>query len=139
MMTGRPRLQRTVLRIIAAASLLALPGVFAPRLMAEKLSWIMGFGQPPMIPLMLYMMAGGAAVFVGQAMLLWALSTDVVRYQPLVRLMAWCYVVIGSLFLWIDKQAGLPSWWIMMDGVGSFAAGAVLLWACYARSRKSGV
>lgn len=138
MLDRRQRLQRLVLRISAAASLIALPAIFVPRLAAEKLSWIMGFGQPPMIPLMLYMMAGGAAVFVGQAVLLWALSTDVVRYQPLVRLMAWCYAVIGPLFLWIDKQAGLPWWWILMDGVGSFAAGAVLLWACYARSRSSG-
>ena len=128
------RLQRLVLRISAVASLIGLPAVFVPRVAAEKLSWIMGLGQPPMIPLMLYMMAGGAAVFVGQAVLLWALSTDVVRYQPLVRLMAWCYIVIGPLFLWIDKQAGLPSWWILMDGAGSFGEGAVLLWACCARS-----
>lgn len=132
---GNPRLQRLVLRVIALSSLLALPGVVAPRLMAEKVSWIMGLGQPPMIPLMLYMMAGGAAVFVGQAVLLWALSTDVVRYQPLVRLMAWCYVAIGPLFLWIDSQAGLPSWWMLMDSVGSLVAGTVLVWACYSYRR----
>lgn len=130
---GNTRLQQLVLRIIALSSLLALPGVLVPRLMAEKVSWIMGFGQPPMTPLMLYMMAGGAAVFVGQAVLLWALSTDVVRYQPLVRLMAWCYIAIGPLFLWIDTQAGLPTWWMLMDSVGSFTAGAVLAWACYGR------
>ena len=97
--SGHHRVQRWVLRIIAFASLLALPGVIAPRLMAEKVSWIMGFGQPPMIPLMLYMMARGAAVYVGQAVLLWALSTDVVRHQPLVRLMAFCYLALGPLFV----------------------------------------
>lgn len=132
---GPPRFQRIVLRVIALASLLALPGVIVPRFMAEKVSWLMGFGQPPMTPLMLYMMAGGSAVFVGQAVLLWALASDVLRYQPLVRLMAWCYVVIGPLFLWIDTQAGLPLWWMLMDGAGSFIAGAVLVWACYARAK----
>lgn len=40
-----------VLRVIALASLLALPGVLVPRLMAEKVSWIMGFGQRPMTSL----------------------------------------------------------------------------------------
>ena len=41
---------------------------------------------------------------------------------------------IVCLFVWIDTQAGLPTWWMLMDGVGSFAAGAVLLWACCGRS-----
>lgn len=63
--SGNPRLQRLILRIVAIVSLIALPAIITPRLAAEKLSLVMGFGQPPMTPLMLYMMAGGAAVFVG--------------------------------------------------------------------------
>lgn len=81
--SGHPRLQRLILRIVALISLIALPAIIAPCLAAEKLSWVMGFGQPPMTPLMLYMMAGGAAVFVGQAVLLWAMSGDVIRYDPI--------------------------------------------------------
>lgn len=131
--SGNPRLQRLILRIVALVSLIALPAIIAPRLAAEKLSWVMGFGQPPMTPLMLYMMAGGAAVFVGQAVLLWAISGDVIRYAPLIRLVAWIYLICGPLFLWIDSQAGVPKWWMVMDFAGCIVGGAALLWACYSR------
>jgi uncharacterized membrane protein YedE/YeeE len=88
----------------------------------------MGFDQAPITPLLLYMMAGGSCVFVGQAVMLWVLSGDVVRYQPLVRVVAWIYLVCAPLFLWIDSQAGLPAWWVAMDSLGCFIAGAALAW-----------
>lgn len=134
--SGRPQIQRIVLRLASLASLLALPAVVLPRLAAEKVSWVMGFGQPPMTPLMLYMMAGGAAVYLGQAALLWTISNDVVRYQPLVRLVAWIYLICVPAFFWIDTQAGLPKWWTAMDCLGSLAAGGVLIWACRSRAES---
>ncbi len=133
--SSNPRGQRLVLRLIAITSLIALPAIIVPRLAAEKLSWLVGFGQPPLTPLLLYMMAGGAAVFVGQAVLLWAMSADVTRYQPLIRLVAWIYLACGPLFIWIDSQAGMPLWWQLMDVCGCILAGAVLLWSCYHPSK----
>lgn len=127
--------QRLILRISALAALLALPAVIVPRLAAEKVSWLMGFRQPPMTPLMLYMMAGGAAVYVAQGVLMWVMSCDVARYQPLIRVVAWTFLVCAPLFWWIDAQAGVPRWWLLMDSVGSFIAGTALTWASY--SRKS--
>lgn len=125
--------QRLILRICAIVALLALPAVVVPRMMAEKVSWAMGFGQPPMTPLMLYMMAGGAAVYVGQAVLMWVMASDVTRYQPLIRIVAWVFLVCAPLFWWIDSQAGIPRWWRAMDSVGSLLAGTALAWACYSR------
>lgn len=132
---GRPGAQRLLLRVFALVALISLPAVLLPRLALEKVSWIMGFGQPPMTPVTLYMMAGGAAVYLGQSVLMWAISADVERYQPLVRLIAWILVVCGPVFLWIDSQAGLPRWWVMMDGVGSLVGGGGLVWACYSSPR----
>ena len=132
----RPSLQRLILRISALAALLAAPAVLLPRLAAEKVSWIMGFGQPPMTPLMLYMMAGGGAVYVGQAVLLWTMSGDVVRYQPLIRLVAKIYLACVPVFFWIDTQAGLPRWWMGIDCMGCLLAGGTLLWACQSRAES---
>jgi hypothetical protein len=134
---GHPQVQRLILRITAVISLIVLPAVLLPRLAAEKVSWFMGFGQPPMTPLLLYMMAGGSCVFVGQAVLMWVMSMDVERHQPLIRVMAWGYLICGPLFLWIDSQAGLPKWWVAMDSTGCLAAGIALMWACYSRSKSS--
>ncbi|MBE2282186.1 MAG: hypothetical protein IAE77_01845 [Prosthecobacter sp.] len=129
--SGRPSLQRALLRAFALVALIAAPAVLLPRVALEKVSWVMGFGQPPMTPVALYMMAGGAAVYLGQAVLMWVISCDVVRYQPLVRLIAWMLLICGPLFLWIDSQVGLPGWWRLMDGAGSLAGGSALIWACY--------
>jgi hypothetical protein len=131
------RLQRALLRFYSVAALVALPAVLLPRLALEKVSWAMGFGQPPMTPVALYMMAGGAAVYLAQAVLMWVISADVVRYQPLVRLIAWILVTCGPLFFWIDSQAGLPWWWVTMDSAGSLTAGLVLSWACYSSCAAS--
>ena len=42
---GNPRLQRLVLRVIAAVSFIALPAIFVPRLAVEKFSVLLGFGK----------------------------------------------------------------------------------------------
>lgn len=117
--------------------MIALPAVVLPRLALEKVSWIMGFGQPPMTPVTLYMMAGGAAVYVGQALLMWVISGDVVRYQPIVRLIAWIFVGCGPVFYWIDSQAGVPWWWLTMDTAGCLAGGLALVWSCYTSPSSS--
>lgn len=131
---GNVRLQRLILRLVAIVSLVVVPAIFLPRIAAEKLLWLMGFGQQPVTALLLYMMAGGSCVFLGQAVLLWVMSGDVARYQPLVRVVAWIYLVCGPLFLWIDSQAGLPTWWVAMDSLGCLTTGLALAWAC--RSNK---
>ena len=125
--------QRVVLRLFALATLAALPGVVAPRWTAEKLSWLMGFGQVPPTPLMLYMMAGGSAVYLAQGLFLGVMSRDVVRYQPLIRVVAWALLLCAPLFWWIDTQAGLPRWWMWMDSASALITGLFLTWACRPR------
>lgn len=59
MKRGDPRIQKLVLRVMALVALPVLPSVFAPHLTVEKLSWLLGFGQPPKTPLLYYLAAGG--------------------------------------------------------------------------------
>lgn len=127
---GNPRLQKLLLRFFALVQCIALPAVFVPRLALEKLSWLAGFGQPPMLPLTLYLLAGASCVYLGQAALLWMVSTDVVRYRPLVVFLGAAYTAFGPLFWWIDSEAGMPWWWQLMDSGGCLGAGLALLWSC---------
>ena len=128
---GSPRMQRLILRLIAAVSLIALPAIFVPKLALERLSVWLGFGKPPQSPLLVYMTAGASCVFVGQAVLLWLMSRDVVRYRPLIVFCGWAYLAFGPLFLWIDTRAGMPTFQIAADSLGCLVAGAALLCACY--------
>lgn len=128
---GNPRLQRLILRVAAASSLLALPAVLLPRLAAEEFSWFMGLGRPEVTPLLAYLAGGGAYVYLAAGLLLWGISLDVARHRPLVILSAWIFLVGGPAFLWIDSRAGLPGWWVALDGLSCLVFGAALLWACH--------
>lgn len=132
---GNLRFQRLILRVAALASFLATPAIVLPRMTVEKLSWLMGFGQPPELPLLIYVTAGGSCVLVAEALLLWIISGDVVRYRPLVTFVAWFFLAAAPLFLWIDSQAGLPRWWIAMDTLSCLSLGGALVWACYSTPR----
>ena len=128
---GSPRLQRLVLRVIGAVSFIALPAIFAPRLTVEKFSVLLGFGKPPHLPLLIYMTSGASCVYLAQAILLWLMSRDVVRYRPLIVFCGWAYLAFSPLFLWIDISAGMRSFQVAADSLSCLVAGVALLGACY--------
>ncbi len=128
---GSPPLQRLILRLIAAASFIALPAIIAPRLTVEKFSLLLGLGKPPHLPLLIYMTAGASCVLVAQAILLWLMARDVVRYRPLIIFCGWAYLAFAPLFLWIDTNAGMPPFQAAADSLSCLIAGAALLCASY--------
>lgn len=128
---GNPPLQRLVLRFIAAISFIALPAIIAPRLALEKFSLLLGLGQPPHLPLLIYMTAGASCVLVAQAILLWLMSRDVIRYRPLILFCGWAYLAFSPLFLWIDTSAGMPPTQAAADTLSCLIAGTALLYASY--------
>ncbi len=125
----RRRIQKWLLRAAAIVQFIAWPGVLLPREAVEKLSWLMGQGQPPLVPLMVYFTGGCAYVYVAAGIWLWLISGDVVRYRPLVTATAWIYLIGGPGFAWIDTQSGLPGWWVAMDSLSCLFFGMGLLWA----------
>lgn len=116
---------------MALISFIALPAIFAPRLAVEKFSVLMGFGKPPNLPLLIYMTSGASCVYVGQGLLLWFLSRDVMRYRPLIIFFGWAYLAFSPLFLWIDMSAGMPAFQVAADSLSCLMAGGALLGACY--------
>ncbi len=126
-MLRHPRLLVLVLRFMALSMAIALPAVLAPWLAIEKLSWWAGLGLPPRVPLLAYMTAGGSAVYLGQAVLLWFMSCDVERYRPLIVVTGCGYLVCAPVFWWIHTQAGMPHWWRVLDSMGCLLGGTLLL------------
>jgi hypothetical protein len=127
---GNPGLQRLVLRIMALVALPAMAAVLAPRLTVKKLSGLLGFGQPPDVPLIFYLAAGGSFVYLATSAMLWIISGDVVRYRPLVIFTGFVCVIGGPVLWWVGARAGMPSWWVLMDTLSCLVGGLVLLWAC---------
>ena len=122
------RIQKWILRIMALMSLPVLGAIFAPHLTVEKLSWLVGFGQPPQTPLLPYLAAGGSFVYLILSAVLWIISSDVARYRPLVTFIAYMCLVGVPMYLWIDTHTGMPHWWLLMDELVCIGAGFGLLW-----------
>lgn len=119
--------QVVILRVVAAVSLLTLPAVFASRLTVEKLSWLLGFGEPPTVPLLFYLAGGGSFVYLALSAMLWMMSYDVPRYRPLIVFAAVVCLIGVPVYGWINIQAGMPWWWAVMDMGGCLVGGFALL------------
>ncbi|WP_397384981.1 hypothetical protein [Prosthecobacter sp.] len=78
----------------------------------------------------LYLSGNAGYAYVALAILFWAISQDLQRYQPLVRVSGWIMVIAGPAYLSIDLQCPLPLWWVLMDSLSCLLIGLALLWAC---------
>lgn len=132
----RPRVQLWMLRMIIVILLTGLPGALLPGEAFEKFSWLMGYGQPPLKPLTIYLAGNAGYAYVALAAVIWAISLDLRRYQPLVRVCGWIMVVAGPAYFSIDLQCHLPLWWVLMDSVSCLLIGITLLWSCPRGSRE---
>jgi hypothetical protein len=133
---GNLRLQKIILRLMALVALPVLPAVFAPRLTVEKLSWTLGFGEPPHVTLIYYVAAGGSLVYLLSSGLFWMLSCDVLRYRPLVIFVAVASIAVAPIFGWLDADLGMPRWWMLMDALSCLVGGTLLLWALWVPGRR---
>lgn len=118
--------QSLVLRAAALVLFTGLPGILLPAQALEKFSWLMGYGQPRLDPLSVFMTADAACASVVLALVLWFLARDPVRYQPLVRLLSWTFLIIGLLWISLGMQCPLPWWWTISAAVGCMAVGLLL-------------
>ncbi len=138
-MTSTPHhvVQQRALRSIALVLFTGIPGIILPGQALEKFSWLMGYGQPRLDPLSIFMTADAAAVSVALAVLLWAISNRVGSYQPLVRLTGWILLLSSLVLFSSGMQCPLPWWWIATMTAGCFAIGLTLLRSTKAQSQPS--
>jgi hypothetical protein len=83
--------------------------------MASTHRWL-GLGEFPRAPIVDYLARSVAAFYGFHGVLLFLISTDVVRFRPLVWYVAVMNVLFGVTLLAIDVHAGLPAYWIAFEG-----------------------
>ena len=118
--------QSLVLRATALVLFTGLLGILLPAQALEKFSWFMGYGQPRLDPLSVFMTADAACASVVLALVLWFLAHDPVRYQPLVRLLSWTFLITGLLWISLGMQCPLPWWWTSSAAAGCMGVGFLL-------------
>ena len=105
------------LRFIAICQMLAFVAVFAPieSWLQPWYSWVY-LGKAPEVSAILRYVVRATAYFQGAIGLwLWVMTSDVIRYRPLIMTTGVVYLIAGFAFLGIDATAGLPVWWWIYD------------------------
>ena len=94
----------------------AFLAIFLPvEWMTSTHRWL-GLGEFPRMPIVDYLARSVAALYGFHGVLLFMISTDVVRYRALVWYVAAMNVLFGSMLIAFDIHAGLPGYWIAFEG-----------------------
>lgn len=91
-------------------------------------------GPFPEETIALYLARSSCLMYAVHGVLLIFVSFDVVRYLPLIWLLAWIAVIHGIILIVIDICTGMPLWWTVGEGGLLLAWGALVL----ALSKHSG-
>src|SRR5262245_41157498 len=105
-----------VLRFCAAVLLLALVAVVMPFSWMAAIHVRLGLGELPDVPLMSYLTRSLSGLYAFHGALIWFLSTDVRRYAPVLRFLAWCSMAFGVGMVFLDLAVGMPVGWVVMEG-----------------------
>ncbi len=118
---------KIMLRVGACLMMAALPAVFLPTsAMAAIHEWL-GLGAFPDTPLVFYLSRSLSALYAWHGVLLYAFSRDVLAYRRLIVYLGASTALLGVLFLGIDLFAGLPVYWVWLEGPIVVAIGLALL------------
>lgn len=126
-----------LLRAIGCLDLLALLAVFMPPEWHLRAHVAAGLGALPDAPIVVYLARSASALYALYGALLLFLSTDVARFRPVIRFLAWAAQVHAAVLMGIDWFAGLPAWWLLAEGVGYAGWAGLTLWWSRGELRSS--
>ena len=121
-----------LLRLSGGLELLAVPFIAFPLwgMNAIHERWL-GLGPLPAGPIVEYLARTLSALYAMHGAVLVALSMNVDRYRPLIRLVGRLHVIGGAVFLAIDIAAGMPWWWTLNEGPPIAAGGYLITWLAW--------
>lgn len=123
------RVLKWLMRANAAILLLAaVPMFFPTKLMAECNQWL-GLESLHRAPLTEYLTRSLCAMYVMHGAVVWALSTDVRRYRPVIVVTYWLHLMFAFTMVGIDVFAGMPRYWLNGEGctIGTVSVLALLV------------
>jgi hypothetical protein len=86
----------------------------------------LGLGSLPRSAVFDYLARSVAALYGFHGVLLFVVSSDPVRYRPIVWYVAIMNIFFGLMTLAIDLHAGLPVWWTLGEGPSVIALGVIV-------------
>lgn len=115
-----------MLRTEAFIQISAIVAVVMPfRWMIDINAWL-GFEPLPEKPVVEYLARSLSAFYVWHGAITWLLSTNVQRYQHLLRFWAITFSIFGVVLLLINLASGLPPLWSWGEGIYVIVFGIVI-------------
>lgn len=105
-----------LLRLIGASICFSFLPIFFPIAWMNAIHEWLGLGDAPQEPIFEYLARSLSAMYFAHGCLILALSTDVVRYRPLIQLIALLNMFLGVVLFGIDFQTPMPSYWMWLEG-----------------------
>jgi hypothetical protein len=105
-----------LLRLAGTITVTAFLAMFLPVDWMAATHARLGLGEFPRQPIVDYLARTVAALYGFHGVLLLIVSTDTVRYRPIVSFVAVMNVIFGIIVLAVDLHAGLPLWWTLSEG-----------------------
>lgn len=121
-------LQKSLLRLTGTVELGAFAAVVMPRSLFEVGHRWLGLGEMPDGAIVNFIIRQASYTYGMHGVLLWLLSSDVVRFRPLVLFTAISYLVAVPVFFTIDWTSQMPWFWTIGDSGSCLCVGTALLW-----------
>jgi hypothetical protein len=116
-----------VLRFVGIVDSFAVVAIFLPlEWMATIHAWL-GLGVMPEQPIVNYLTRSASSMYALHGAMILFVSTDVRRYAPLIRFLAIAALIHGVALFLIDTLAGMPGFWIVLEGPTVIATGIIVL------------
>lgn len=126
-MSVTDRAVAVVLRIIGVIDLLAIGAAVMPFAWMQRVHAALGLGEMPEAPVVEHLARSTSIFYAVHAVTILYLSTDVPRFRPVIRFLAWLALAHGALLLWSDIRSGMPTWWAVAESGGVIFEGVLVL------------
>jgi peptidoglycan/LPS O-acetylase OafA/YrhL len=140
MLSKYEKLIQWLLRALGLVMLSAIVPVFFPSQWLGQMHDHL-LGQPfPDQSISWYFARSLSLMYFAHGVIVFALSTDVRRYWPLIRILGLLNVVLGLILCGIDFASGMPWWWTAFEGPSVILGGcllSVLIKVCDAQSKST--
>ena len=108
--------------------MLALIAAAMPTAWIAEAHLRLGLGEFPQPPIAEYLARSLSLFYVIHGAMLWKAAEDVERYRDLLRFWMKLLFAFSGVFLWIDWRAGMPVYWLGIEGPFVLCFSGLSLW-----------
>ena len=134
---GPAKWLRWLLAMIGCGLMVATVPVFFPVPVIDTLHGLLGLGDLPDGPIMIYLARSTSMLYAVHGFLMLFVSFDMKRYWPLIQVFGWLHVVMGLTMFGIDLTTPMPMYWTIGEGVPIELAGLLIVWLWRSADRKN--